>query len=313
MQRRSHDFQRILQSADTLQAALLADSGWLTAHDENQQTLLHHVVQASVHQDKSTVVDICEVLARAPNLNFNAKDKQENTPLHDAAWNVGVDRVADLLLPFLLIRAQHTGYDFSTLGEMGLTVLQIVAKIRCATAATENSPVKEILNTVTNPGMNLLSKEGASAFYYAVTNENFTAAKLLLGAGANPLLCGDHRYDPIAYIQTQISKLLDSSPIRNRTDLQSHERGALLLQQAGRRREYLTLYQMVISNEFVIHFAEIRKNARLLHQAQRSVGLFFSAPDELLIKIAADTASSHIYSSSTAEEIAKKYFNRLMS
>jgi hypothetical protein len=300
MLRQSGDFIRILQSASELERALATDSAWLIAYDENHNTLLHHVVYASTRNDESYAVDIRAVLQRVPDLDFRGQDNNQNTPLHIAAWHGGVDNTSSLLFPFFIEKAVQSGFDFSILGEMGLTVLQVAAKVRDKLATPSNNNVKTILDRASDPAINQLSAEGATAFYYAVASANFMEADALLTHGANPLLCRHSRYDTIALIKSQIELIT----VRIAENPQSYVQLDPLLV------SYQNLLQSIQRHPFVRQYAEIRKNARILFQGQQQAGTFFAMPDEMLIKIAAHTANSEVYAEQAATKIGMTYFKR---
>lgn len=310
MLRQSKEFTQILNSSVELELALTTDSTWLQAYDENQNTLLHHVIIRSSKIDSSCLVDIREVLRRAPNLNLHAQDKNMNTPLHVAAWNSGVDNVSSLLLPFFIEKAVEQHFHFSTRGELGLTVLQIAAKVRDSLATCEDNNVKTILDKVKKFDIDELSEEGATAFYYAVASANFIQAKTLLDHRANPFHFGNSRYDAIALIKHNIDFLADDIDVITKRDLSTEVMNKDLKSKKMLLNSYQALLRYIHDCPHVRQYAEIRKNARVLYQAQQQAGLMFSLPDDLLIKIAAHTAHSEVYTEQAATTVSQSHFKR---
>ncbi len=302
MQNRSDEFKNLSWSAESLQLALERNPSLITEQDEDGLTLLHHAVQIGCIMGSSNASKILNVLFNTQSINFTIKDNLGNTPVHVAALCCKDRVTCQFIFPTIVKEAVKHGFDFSTLGEHGQSVLQI------ATIVSYTDPrglfgrinnVKNVLDNAPNPGLNALSTSGSTAFFYAVNHCHFAEAKALLQANANPMLFGSKDRDPFAMIETHLKIFTEYLSKDEYAD--KHEYIQTLIGQLNE------LKQMMLSVVVKDH-AEIRKCARILAQGARTGSIFERLPNEALIKIAAHTASIH--TQEEAENIVEKHLNR---
>lgn len=210
MKNESELFRRLLCFPAELELALKENPDFITELDENGETFLHHVARMGCLMGTSNALKILEVLFSLSNINFNIKDINGNTPLHLAALYCSDRVTCKCVFPALIKKASECGFDFSTLGQGGQSVLHIAAKVsyvdrRRFFEARVNS-VLNVIKNVKDPGLNVLSSSGSTALYYAINHLHFEEAESLLDAGANPGLCGSSERNPFTMIEELIAE-----------------------------------------------------------------------------------------------------------
>ncbi|MDF1796793.1 MAG: ankyrin repeat domain-containing protein [Coxiellaceae bacterium] len=179
------------------------------------KTIAHYIAcqgQSNYRPDIARLLQ--SLLFTLPGLNLNIKDKEGNTALHSAAMYSHYS----FTLPQFAEAAVKNGYDFEGLNDRGLTVLHTTARADCKHEVMhhllddydddDNTQLTTMLLSKIQPflyeesthpteallkamgghaNVETLSRTGSTALYYAVRQQNFSAASALLGAGANPL------------------------------------------------------------------------------------------------------------------------------
>lgn len=203
----SNEFKNLLWSDEDLQAALKSNPNLMKEQDEEGMTLLHHAAQIGFIMGSLNARKVLEALFKAPEIDFSIKDKNENTALHVAAYCSQERVTCQYIFPTLVKEAADHGFDFSTLGQNGQSILHIATR----TSYTDprgvfgrKNNVKNVLDNARDPGLNTLSSSGSTAFYYAVNHCYIDEAKTLLDAGADPLLYGAKDRDPLAMVDEHL-------------------------------------------------------------------------------------------------------------
>ncbi|HEX2548991.1 MAG TPA: ankyrin repeat domain-containing protein, partial [Gammaproteobacteria bacterium] len=154
--------------------------------DSKDQTLLHHAARVGHDMDSMGASLILFLLLSSPNLDFNIKDKNGNTPLHIAALNSNEPITCKYIFPNFLRTAFIAEFDFDTLNNQGQTILHIAAR----TTFENINNVEQVLNCVPNIPLNTLSTSGSTALYYALNHLRLKEAHTLLEHNANPKIFG---------------------------------------------------------------------------------------------------------------------------
>lgn len=300
--------RELLQSKEALQAALEKNPNLITEKDDEGKTLLHHAAKIGLEKNFQTAKGILEKLFEMPELDFNLKDNKGNTPMHVAALCC-VDKECKRLFYIYLQEATRRNFDFSILGHDRKTILQLtMLQVYNDKDLGKMPQAYQLLNgnnNVTDPGLNVLSASGATAFFYAVRSNFIDEMKRLLDAGADPTLFGSKKRDPLLIIDRHLKKngddLAQAKNIYRRQSISSRINGLNEL------KKRLLLHPSVKS------YAEIRKNARIIDQGSRSSNpqcLLYNMPSELLIKIVGFTGNPSTHNRKSAEHIAREYFDR---
>jgi len=306
MLQRSGFLRDLAYSETKLESALIEDPTLINAQDENGMTILHHFANSGSYISSSKISAILKILFNNPDLDFTIKDQKGNTPLHCAALRCNDPKTFQYIFPAFLSEAARRGFDFSTLGEKGETVLHIATQITFSHKVNgvfeRMNNVRNVLNNVANPGLNVLSSSGSTAFCYAVYHGYIEEANLLLDAGANPSLYGAPDRNPFALIDDRIvtaRELLNEA----KAD-QQIERFRNMLE------KLITLKKRML---FIVatekSASEVNKNAMMLSLGNRDNCSFFKKlPSDMLTKIAGLTATNGVHTQETAEDIAAKHF-----
>lgn len=264
---------------------------------------------------------VLTVLFTYPNLDFTVKDNQNNTPLHVAALCCEDRTTYNDVLPMLLAEAGRRGFNFSTLGQNGQSVLHISARISF-TEITSFSPmfgqrknnVRNVLEKVANPGLNLLSLSGATAFFYAISHCHIEEANALLNAGADPSLCGSPEKDPFSMIDEQFLSVSDILNGYIELHAEKITDGQAIAHYTTLFNDLYNLKERMLSILTEKSAHEVRKNAKMILQgARRNFTFFNGLPFEIQTKIAGLTATNGVHTQAAAEKIAAKNLNNQVS
>jgi len=205
-------------SAEHLQRALLESPGLIKKQDENGWTILHHAARLGLIMDSTSAREVLDILFASSEIDLSIRDKDNNTPVHVAALYCKYRTTCCYIFPRFIRIAEEKGFDFSSLGRDGKTVLQIATIIsysdhRRLFARVNN--VLTVLEIAKNPALNTLSTTGATAFFYAINHGHIREANALLKAGSNAILYGSKDRDPLPMINNLIIKIT--------AELNSHE------------------------------------------------------------------------------------------
>lgn len=204
MKKKSDEFKEWMRSAGALESVLKKSPKLITEQDEDGLTLLHHAAQVGRIRNSTGASEILNVLFNTPGLDFTIKDNAQNTAVHVAALSCKDRVTCQYVFPTLVKEASKRGFDFSMLGQQGQSVLHIATRTSCINFGNRINNVKNVLNNATDPGLDVLSSSGSTAFFYAVNHCYFDEAKTLLVAGADPMLFGSEDRDPFAMIEEHL-------------------------------------------------------------------------------------------------------------
>jgi ankyrin repeat protein len=312
MQNKAEYFRELIFTTDELKMALQREPNLIIIQDETGRTLLHHAANIPCY-DRSHLDRLFQILFTAPGLNFTLKDNEGNTPLHIAARKCYLKGTCEFIFPTLISEAARRNFDFSTLGQEGESVLHIATKISYVDMSyganifgadnltyTRANNVLNVLNNAIQPGLNVFSTSGATAFVYAVDNCYLNEAHALLDAGANPTLYSAPYRNPFARIEELIQEHTEILSRFTRLGPAIVNRQLQLLQKIN------TLKTKMLS---FVSASEVSKNAKTLALEANSNSFFKKLPSELLAKISGLTATNGIHTQKDAEEIAAKHFD----
>lgn len=175
--------------------------------DEYGATLLHHAALLGRLRNEENAIGILTTLFNCKKLDFTVKDKDGNTPLHVAAFNCDDKVTCRIVFPALVREAARRQFDFSTKGQNGQSVLHIAARTSYTGLSGRINNVENVLKNAPKPGLDVLSRSGATAFYYAVNERHLEEAHSLLDAGADPFLYGAEDRNPVAMIERHLESL----------------------------------------------------------------------------------------------------------
>jgi ankyrin repeat protein len=216
----------LVRNSDELKLSLAKDPDLIKKQDSDGLTLLHHAAQIGSFCGSSSSEEILNILFNAPGVDFTIKDNNNNTPVHVAALCCEDRTTCKFIFPEFLKAAERHKFNFSTLGQNGRSVLHIATTCSYTDhgfSRRENN-VLNVINNVKNPGLNVFSESGATAFFYAVNSCHFPEALALLDAGAKPKLYGSEERKPKTVLKRYISKL--DKELKTETD--PDRRAALL-------------------------------------------------------------------------------------
>lgn len=122
---RVDSFKALLSSPDKLAEALADDPSLIREKDEDGMTLLHRAAEMGHLIQYEVAVEMLRVLFNSRGLDFNAKDRRGNTPLHVAALSCENRLTSNYIFPTMVKKATEKGFDFETRGHNGQTVFQM--------------------------------------------------------------------------------------------------------------------------------------------------------------------------------------------
>lgn len=295
--------KELLQSEKALRAALKDDPGLITKQDETGRTLLHHAAKIALTKGSIEGVKILNILFNAPGLDLSIKDNKGNTPVHVVALCCSDKLTSQYVFHNFLQAAEKCKFDFSMLGEDGKSVLQI-ATIKSTYMEPDKilgriNNTSKVLRHVTHPGLNVLSRSGATAFFYAVKRCYFEEATMLLEAGADPTLFRSADRDPLVMIDRHLNKF--NQGLTQDEYAAKHASFKWHIDQLNTLKNKLRLLPSVKK------YAEIKENARIIAQASRTgtgPAFFKDMPSELQAKIAGFTGNLSVHNKKRSESIA---------
>ncbi len=310
-----HKFRTLLLSTDTLKLdlALREDPTLITQQDEEGATILHHIVEYGAIAGKHTIAPILDILFKTPGLDFHIKDIRRDTPLHIAAALCYQETTSQFLFPALVQAAEKHNFNFSTLDQEGNTVLHIATKTQYEDIygkKTHNGTT--VIAHAANPGLNVLSAAGKTAFFYAVkqaiskhSDFDFSAVDALLNAGADPILHESNDDNPLTMLEKYF-ELLNNVLNRN-IDLAPDKQQWI----ENRIAQLSLLNKRIYATPYWISYNEIKKNALMLAQASRTTAFFKDISLDLQKKIAGLTGDPQVHDIKQTEKIVSKYRNQL--
>ena len=203
-------FFYLLHSHYDLYATLITNPNIINQHDKNGWTLLHYAALQRGACNDGTM----DLLLRSLVINFSALNSLGDTALHMAAYaNANDMTISRCTFPRLLREAQQRGFDFTTKGDRGQTILHIAARVAYNDPFglwTVENNIERVFKIATNAitAINVLSGSGSSALYYAINSFHLASAKTLLNHGADPELCGsDPSRNPMVELESKITLL----------------------------------------------------------------------------------------------------------
>jgi ankyrin repeat protein len=204
---KSNFFNHLALSPVELYIYLKKNPSRVNEQDEKGRTLLHYAAlsgHASKNLGPAHAVFVCHLLLNAEKIDFNIKDSSGSTPVHTAGL-LGTDKVTcRYVFPEFVKAAIDHGFDCSTKGESGYTILHLAALHTYTISRLPDqvignrdknlSNIMKILIDKKIPNftsvLDALSDSGATALYYAINRFSLEEAKELLDNGANPEACG---------------------------------------------------------------------------------------------------------------------------
>lgn len=180
----------VTSSQSAFQTARDQNPALLTEQDSDGNTLVHHAAKIGLSMGSSRAHAILTLLFSASEINLDIRNNDGNTAVHLAAIYSYERTTFTTVFPIFIVEAERRQFDFGTPGDRGYTVLHFATRITYEHMWTgRGDNLRHILNNVNNPGLNVLSRSGATPMYYAIIDGHFALAHQLLDAGANPLLC----------------------------------------------------------------------------------------------------------------------------
>ena len=295
MQNRSKEVADLaLWSVDELKSALKENPNLINEQDENGMTILHYAAKIGFTLVSTSAREILNELFNSQNLDFTIKNKSENTPLHLAALCCEDRVTCEFVFPAFVKEAARRGFDFSTLGQQGQSVLHIATRTSYTDARGIFGRINNVLNVLknaANPGLDVISSSGSTAFYYAVNFCHFAEANALLDAGANPMLYGNKERDPLSMIDQHLQTF--SQALLEIKSKDSHDCINAVIDELNE------LKKRVLEIAKMIRCDEIKKNASLLAQGT----IFRQLPNQLIIKPEGDTRALDLHTQEEPEQI----------
>jgi ankyrin repeat protein len=291
----------LVSSSDNLKLALEKNPNLINMQDENGRTILHYVALLGLSASRTRTIEFLDLLFTKPNLDLTVRDNNGDTAVHLAALACSDKTIYEVTFPFFIEKAIEKKFNFNITGRHGLTVLQIATMETYSDSRRQvrYNNVKKLLDHAGeyDVGLNSFSKDGRTALYFATSEGLFEEAKTLLDAGASPIKAHKEEDIPLNVVNRYLEELAEND---------SDERHVLNL-----RLQLSELKKQMLLHPEVKNVGEIRKNARILDQGQRSPQSLFSIlPKELLTKIASSSRIPGTHSDEEAEALASKHLQR---
>jgi hypothetical protein len=180
--------------------------------DKKQQTLLHHAAKLGLTLDSNKAGLVHYLLFNMPQIDFNVKDENGDTPLHVAAKNSKELVTCKYIFPNFLKAAKNAKFDFETLNHEGHTILHIAARVSYEDQFTGRiNNIEQVLRWVADIPLNTLSSSGTTALYYTINHLHLPETRTLLEAGADPTIFGKdtegNERNPLHMIEQHIKRL----------------------------------------------------------------------------------------------------------
>ncbi len=278
----------VTSSQSAFQTARDQNPALLTEQDSDGNTLVHHAAKIGLSMGSSRAHAILTLLFSASEINLDIRNNDGNTAVHLAAIYSYERTTFTTVFPIFIVEAERRQFDFGTPGDRGYTVLHFATRITYEHMWTgRGDNLRHILNNVNNPGLNVLSRSGATPMYYAIIDGHFALAHQLLDAGANPLLCSSVDRAPLTAIDDIIKQLNDVLTEENRAEF--HERVQKSL------TELTSLKNRVVTIMKEKSMVEVKKNSFVIAQSVRTQTGFFAtlpAAQEITSTIAAMTGNA---------------------
>jgi len=164
---------------------------------------------------------------------MNARDIQNNTALHLAAWKDSL-RVATFLV--------DEGADVSVKGEDGKTPLHLSAEF-------DSVKVAKLLLNKSRDELNARDNNNDTALHLAAWKDSLRVATLLVGEGANVSLKDKHGYTPLHatayYDSIKVAKLLLNKSCDEMKARDNSNNTPLMVAESQNSEEALQLFQTV--------------------------------------------------------------------
>lgn len=185
--------------------ALRTDPAIVNQQDEDGMTILHHAVLQSPISTGFSVELILKLLFAMPNLDLNIPDKNGSTALHAAAYRSSNRTTRVHLFPALVDEAIKKKFNFNSLDKDGNAIIHLAYDHRRALAPLKGyveycTAIDELLipiETIKLLGINVLSSDGETVLFKAVSTLCIEVAHNLLMADANPAIFGTNDKSPI--------------------------------------------------------------------------------------------------------------------
>jgi len=203
-------FKHLAASCRNLYLFLRKHPERVNEQDEEGMTILHHAASAGLTMGSNSASLIHSLLFNAPGIDFSIKNSNGDTAVHVAGF-YGEERVTcRYIFPNYVRKAAELGFDFSTRGQRGYTVLHLAVLHAYESwpmgRARNLSTILSILLEHQIPNLkavlDTLSDSGSSALFYAINRLSLSEARELLAAGADPELGGSPDRTPLGQIAT---------------------------------------------------------------------------------------------------------------
>lgn len=199
-------FHYLSQNSRDLYLTLRSDPAIIKEQDPHYGlTLAHTAAMIGLNMNNNQANLIHDLLFKSPNLDLNLKDKMGNTPVHLAALHCNDQVTCRSTFPRYIKYAIQSGFDFSTLGQNGETILHILVRTNFKHSFDRLNSITNLLRKVPHI-INILSKSGSTALFSAVNHLHFETVHYLLDAGANPKLYAGPERDPVGLIDKYIEE-----------------------------------------------------------------------------------------------------------
>lgn len=211
-ERKEKYFKYLILRDHDLYIALHNNPGIIHEKDKKQQTLLHHAANLGYTLDSNRAGLIHYLLFNMPNINFNSRDENGDTPLHIAVKNSKDLVTCKYIFPNFLKAVAHSKFDFETLNNEGHAILHIAARISYEDHFTGRiNNIEQVLRSAPQIPLNTLSSSGTTALYYAINHLYLPETRSLLAAGADPTIFGKddsgQERNPLTMIDQHIERL----------------------------------------------------------------------------------------------------------
>lgn len=194
---------------DNLKEELKKDPELTKKRDEDGRTLLH-VLATGQPLAVSCSLSRVQSILEAPGIDFNAKDYAGFTPLETALKYTAVNENVISILPLLIKRAaEQKDFDFNQLRNDGKALIHFAVLLQESVFRRHPFPQENLLsmfmkNAAEKIDVDVVTKSGSTAFYYAVNHGQTDNANTLLDHKASP----DLTHDSSRNARTELKQLI---------------------------------------------------------------------------------------------------------
>lgn len=294
-----------LVKSDTFALQLRQNPALVNQKDSEGLTLLHRtlLIASTSKEPIPHLMGVFRAIINTPGVDYNLQDNTGNTALQLAVKYSANEWIANNLLPQLLTKAASSKTNFKQENNSGRTLLHVACE-----ATSGGYVVDLILNMVDKSEVlsvvNSLPSHGRSPLYVACVKGNFAAAKSLLAAGADPLLCGKEEFSPVKFIKETLKAHTETLALLKREHKDKPNKEMLALKNKIDALEGLrkTIYEQ----PRIQNLKEAHKNARMLGEITRQNQFFANTPRDVRSMIAANSNDSTLLPTQEHEKILNK-------